>query len=359
MGKLTAFAAVAVLAVAGCGSDDSSSDGGSDSGSESSNALDCTAAEGDGPAVGVAYDVGGQGDKSFNDAAAAGVAQAVDELGATCTEAEAQDGEPESAREDRLRQLADAGNSPILAVGFLYSEAVNAVAPDYPEINFAVVDGFDPDDEPNDNVAYLGFAEEQGSFLVGAAAALKTEADHIGFVGGVNTDLIKKFEAGYVAGATEVNPDITVDVTYIEESNTTGFNDPAGGQAAATGMYDQGADIIYHASGGSGAGVFEAAVQAGEGMWAIGVDSDQYQTASPDEQEHILTSMLKRVDVAAFDAIEAVSNDEPLVSYQVYDLAADGVGYSTSGGYVDDISGDLDDYAQQIVDGEIEVPTAP
>jgi basic membrane protein A len=357
MGKITALAAVAVLALAGCGSDNDN--GGEDDTAGSSNTLDCDAADGDGPNVGIAYDVGGQGDKSFNDAAAVGVKKAVDDLSATCTEAEAQDGEAESAREDRLRQLADGGHDPIVAVGFLYSEAVNKVAPDYPDLSFNVVDGFDPDDQPNENVAYLGFAEEQGSFLVGAAAALTTESDHVGFVGGVNSDLIKKFEAGYAAGAKAVNPDIAVDVKYIEESDPSGFNDPAGGKAAATGMFDQGADVVYHASGGSGAGVFQAAVEAGEGKWAIGVDSDQYLTASETERPHILTSMLKRVDVATFDAISAVDDGSPLSGYQVYDLKADGVGYATSGGFVDDIKGDLDGFADKIKSGEIKVPTAP
>jgi basic membrane protein A len=358
MGKITALAAVAVLALAGCGSDNDSG-GKDDNKASGGNALDCSAADGDGPKVGIAYDVGGQGDKSFNDAAALGVKKAVDDLDATCAEAEAQDGEAESAREDRLRQLADGGYNPIIAVGFLYSEAVNKVAPDYPDLSFDVVDGFDPDDQANENVAYLGFAEEQGSFLVGAAAALKTKADNVGFVGGVHSDLIKKFEAGYVAGAKAVKPDIKIQIKYLQESDAKGFNDPAAGKATATGMFDQGADIVYHASGGSGAGVFEAAVEAGDGKWAIGVDSDQYLTASSTEQPHILTSMIKRVDVAAFDAINAVNDGKPLVSYQVYDLKVDGVGYSTSGGFVDDIKSDLDGYADQIKSGEIKVPTAP
>ncbi len=183
-----------------------------------------------------------------------------------------------------------------------------------------VIDGFDPDAEANDNVAYLGFAENEGSFLVGVAAAEKTKTDHVGFVGGVHNDLIKKFEAGFVAGVKAVNPDITVDVKYIEETDLKGFADPAGGKAAATALFDGGADIVYHASGGSGAGVFDAAVDAGDGMWAIGVDSDQYLTASADQQKHILTSMLKRVDVATFDMIKSVADDKPLVSYQTYDL---------------------------------------
>ena len=353
MTKIAAVSAVFALALTGCAKEESGS--GSDTASEG-----LCDGSGDGPKVGLAYDVGGRGDQSFNDSAAEGMQKAVDELSATCTEAEAQDGEAESAREDRLRQLADDGHNPIIGVGFAYSDAANAVAPDYPDVSFAVVDGFDPDAEPNDNVAYLGFAEEQGSFLVGAAAALETQADHVGFVGGVNNDLIKKFEAGYVAGVEAVDPNITVDVTYIEETDLKGFNDPAGGKAAAAAMYEGGADIVYHASGGSGAGVFDAAVEAGDGMWAIGVDSDQYLTASDDAKPHILTSMLKRVDTATFDMTQSIADGEPLVSYQVYDLAADGVGYSTSGDFLsEETITEVDDFAGQIESGDIKVPTAP
>jgi basic membrane protein A len=347
--KIAATTAVLALAVAGCGNDSEST----------SSSTDICKGDGNGPKVGLAYDVGGRGDQSFNDAAYAGLKKAVDELDATCTEGEAQDGEAESAREDRLRAMADGGYSPIIGVGFAYSDAVNAVAPDYPDVSFAIVDGFDPDQEPNDNVAYLGFAENEGSFLVGVAAAEKTKTDHVGFVGGVHNDLIKKFEAGFTAGVKAVDPKITVDVKYIEETDLKGFADPAGGKAAATALYDGGADIVYHASGGSGAGVFDAAVDAGDGMWAIGVDSDQYLTASADQQKHILTSMLKRVDVATFDMIKSFADDKPLVSYQTYDLKSDGVGYSTSGGYIDDITGDIDGYADKIKSGEIKVPTAP
>lgn len=349
--KIAAVSTVAILALAGCAK-------GTDSGGSQSVELNCTGG-GDGPKVGIAYDVGGRGDHSFNDAAALGMQKAVEELNATCAEAEAGDNEPESAREDRLRTLAETSYNPVIAVGFAYSDAVNAVAPDFPDTNFAVVDGFDPDDKVNDNVAYLGFAENEGSFLVGVAAAETTKSSHIGFVGGVHIDLIKKFEAGYVAGAKAVNPDITVDVKYIEESALSGFADPAGGKAAAAGMYDNGADVVYHAAGASGSGVFDAAVDAGDGMWAIGVDSDQYLTASAEQKPHILTSMLKRVDTATFDMVSSVADGKPLVSYQTYDLAHDGVGYSTSGGFIDDITDDIDGYAAKIKSGEIKVPTTP
>ncbi|MEJ7795499.1 MAG: BMP family ABC transporter substrate-binding protein [Nocardioides sp.] len=352
LAKIGAASAVLAFALVGCAQDEE--------GSTPSASEDLCDVEGDGPKVGLAYDVGGRGDQSFNDSAAVGMQQAIDDADATCTEAEAQDGEAESAREDRLRALAEDGHNPIIGVGFAYSDAANIVAPDFPEVNFAVVDGFDPDEEPNENVAYLGFAEQQGSYLVGVAAALTTEADHVGFVGGVNTPLIQKFEAGYVAGVAAVDEAITVDVQYIEESELTGFNDPAGGKAAATAMYDDGADVVYHAAGGSGSGVFDAAVEAGEGIWAIGVDSDQYLTASEEAQPHILTSMLKRVDTATFNMVQSVADGEPLVSYQTYDLAADGVGYSTSGDFLsEDTIGQIDDFAEQIKSGEIEVPDTP
>ncbi|WP_246004817.1 BMP family lipoprotein [Nocardioides marmorisolisilvae] len=356
MSKIAVVAVVASLALTGCGKNNDKT--GND-GKSNANQDVCKTAKGDGPKVGLAYDVGGRGDQSFNDSAYAGLKKAVEDLKATCVTGEAADGEAESARETRLKDMADAGLNPIIGVGFAYSDAVNAVAPNYPNINFGVIDGFDPDTKPNANVAYLGFAENEGSYLVGAAAALKSKTGQIGFVGGVHNDLIKKFEAGYVAGAKSVKADIKVDVKYIEETDLSGFGDPAGGKAAAAAEYQAGADVVYHAAGASGSGVFEAAADAGDGKWAIGVDSDQYLTAPANEQPHILTSMLKRVDVATFNMIKSVSDGQPLTSYQTYDLAHDGVGYSTSGGFVDDIKSQLDDLAAKIKSGEIKVPVKP
>jgi basic membrane protein A len=358
--KFAALLSVSVLALGACGSSDS--DGGdkaSGDSTKSASADVCKDADGDGPKIGLAYDVGGRGDQSFNDSAYEGLSKAVEEFDATCIEGEAQDGEAESAREDRLRQMADAGATAIIGVGFAYSDSVNAVAPDYPEVNFGVVDGFDPDDKPNDNVAYFSFAANEASFLVGVAAAETTESKQVGFVGGVHNDLIKGFEAGYTAGVKAVDPSIKVDVAYIEESNLKGFGDPAGGKTAAAGEFDKGADVVYHAAGASGSGVFDAAVEAGDGNWAIGVDSDQYLTATAEQQPHILTSALKRVDVATFDFIKSVNDGAAKTSYVTYDLKNDGVGYSTSGGFIDEISGDIDGYAAKIKDGSIKVPTAP
>lgn len=368
MRRVTKIAAVVAvvssLALAGCSrNDDATPSSGTDESSGTTSEEPaasgdlCKDATGDGPKVGLAFDVGGVGDLSFNDSAFAGLEKAVKELGATCTTGEAGQGEAESAREDRLRQMADAGMNPVIGVGFAYSESVNVVAPDYPEVNFAVIDGFDPDKEPNDNVAYLGFAEEQGSYLVGVAAAKKSKTGNIGFVGGVAMDLIKKFEAGYTAGAKSVNPKIKVQVKYIQESDLSGFGDPAGGKQAAAAEFEKGADVVYHAAGGSGAGVFEAATEADK--WAIGVDSDQFLSAPADQQPHILTSMLKRVDVATFSMVESVADGTPLTSYTTYDLSKDGVGYAVSGGNVDDIVADLDAAKADIVSGKVKVPTVP
>jgi basic membrane protein A len=356
LSKIAVVAVVASLALTGCGKNNDKTGNGN---SSNANADVCKNASGDGPKVGLAYDVGGRGDQSFNDSAYAGLKKAVEDLKATCVTGEAADGEAESARETRLKDMADQGLNPIIGVGFAYSDAVNAVAPNYPNISFGVIDGFDPDKSPNANVAYLGFAENQGSYLVGVAAALKTKTGTIGFVGGVHNDLIKKFEAGYVAGAKAAKPDIKVDVKYIEETDLSGFGDPAGGKAAAAAEYQAGADIVYHASGASGSGVFEAAADAGDGKWAIGVDSDQYLTAPANQQPHILTSMLKRVNVATFNMIKSVADGSPLAGYQTYDLAHDGVGYATSGGFIDDIKSQIDEYAAKIKSGEIKVPTKP
>ncbi|HWM72171.1 MAG TPA: BMP family ABC transporter substrate-binding protein, partial [Nocardioides sp.] len=265
--KLAAALSAMLLALTACGDDgdDGDDDGGNNGGGGSE------------VKVGMAYDVGGRGDQSFNDSAAAGLDQAVEEFGVDSDEAEAEDGEDETAREERLRTFAENGYNVIIAVGFAYSASVAKVAPEYPEVNFAIID-----DEVavGDNIANLVFAEEQGSFLVGAAAALKSEAGHIGFIGGVETPLINKFEAGYIAGAQAVNPDIEIESTYLTQPpDFSGFGDPAKGKTAAEGMFDAGADVVYHAAGGSGGGVFEAA-QAAEG-WAIGVDSDQAVTADP------------------------------------------------------------------------------
>ena len=352
--KIAALLSAGILALTACGSDDPETSTDPGTGGESTTSEETEAPQSD-IMVGMAYDVGGRGDQSFNDSAAAGLDQAVAEFGVTSQESEAEDGEAENAREERLRTFADAGFNPIIAVGFAYGPSIGVVSAEYPDVNFAIIDDSSVE---ADSVASLVFAEEQGSFLVGAAAALKSETGQVGFVGGVETPLIQKFQAGYEAGVAAVDPDITVDVTYLTQvPDFSGFGDPAKGKTAAQGMFDNGADIVYHAAGGSGGGVFEAASESGN--LAIGVDSDQYNTADPSVQDVILTSMLKNVDVAVYTYLSEVVGGNVPSGVTTYDLAVDGVGYSTSGGQVDDIAADLDAYKQQIIDGEIEVPTAP
>ncbi|MCW2824272.1 MAG: transporter substrate-binding protein [Aeromicrobium sp.] len=345
--KATAIAGVAVLVLAGAGcGKNSDSEGAKSAGSD----KDCVAKTD--TKVGMAFDVGGRGDQSFNDSAAKGLDKAECELGFEVQTAEAQDGEAESAREGRLQQLVDAGYNPVIAVGFAYSASLSKVAKANPKVNFAIVD----DAAPGDNIANLLFAEEEGSFLVGAAAALKSESGNIGFVGGVETPLIKKFEAGYTAGAKTVKKDIKVQVRYLSQPpDFSGFGDPAKGKTTAEGMFDAGADVVYHAAGGSGGGVFEAAAAADKK--AIGVDSDQALTADAAVKDVILTSMLKNIDVAVFTYLEAVKSGDIPTGPTTYDLKVDGVGYSTTGGQVDDIKDKLDDYKKQIIDGTITVPS--
>ncbi|MFF5210764.1 BMP family protein [Streptosporangium sp. NPDC000396] len=301
--------------------------------------------------VGLAYDIGGRGDQSFNDAAAAGLDKAKQELGVGTKELEAGEGETGAAKEERLRLLASGGFNPIIAVGFVYQGPLQKVAAEFPDTWFALVDST----AEGKNVAGLTFADNQGSFLVGAAAALKSKKNGVGMVGGVQVPLIQKFEAGYVAGAKHVRPNIKVEVKYLSQPpDFSGFADPAKGKVAAKGIYDGGADVVYQVAGGSGSGVFEAAKEAG--AMAIGVDSDQAKTAAPAVRDVIITSMVKRVDVAVFDFIESVSNKTVTAGQKVYDLKANGVDYATTGGHIDDIKPQLEDLKKKIINGQITVP---
>lgn len=351
--RIAAAMSAAAVTLAGCGS--SSDTGGAAGGGAQTGGA---ATGGGGPSaglkVGMAYDVGGRGDQSFNDSAAAGLDKAKKELGVQVKEAAATNGEPESARQERLQQLIDAGYTNIVAVGFAYAKSVGAAAKANPDVKFAIVDDASPDSTAA-NIDNITFAENEGSFLVGAAAALKSKANHIGFVGGVDTDLIKKFQAGYVAGAKAVNPSIVIDAKYLTQPpDFSGFASVDKGKAAAEGMYQGGADVVYHAAGGSGGGVFTAAKAAGK--MAIGVDSDQALTAPADVRDVIITSMIKKVDVGVYDFIKSVKDGSFKNGLHVFDLKSGGVDYSTTGGKVDDIKTKLDDYKKQIIDGKITVP---
>ena len=365
--KIASVVAVATLALAGCAGGDSDNEEGSGSGGGGESggggggtvalADVCDQAEGDGPKIGIAYDVGGVGDQSFNDSAITGVSKLVEDIDATCTEAEASAGENDADREERLRLLADGGFDPILAVGFVYSPAVDTVAAEYPELSFAVVDGY----SGAKNAANLTFAANEGSFLVGAAAALTTKTDNVGFVGGVDGPLIQAFEAGYVAGVEAVDPNIEVQIQYLSQDDPVkGFENPPGGETTATGMYDNGADVVYHAAGKSGLGVFDAVEAAGDGNWAIGVDSDQYLTVDDAQKPFILTSMLKRVDTSVIEYVTAYDGGEAPTGFVTYNLESEGVGYSTSGDFLSqDVIDKLEEYKQQIVAGDVTVPAEP
>jgi basic membrane protein A and related proteins len=349
--KLAAVTAVLALSVTGCAKKDTGSST-SAGGSSSSSKAGLCASSGKGPKIGLAYDIGGRGDKSFNDLAAAGTKKVASELDATCKESEAAPQEPPSAKEERLRTLADAGFDPIVAVGFVYTPMVTKVAKEYPKLKFAVVDGA----AEGDNVTNLSFSPEQGSYLVGIAAGLKTKTDKVGFVGGVKGPVIDPFAAGFQAGVKEANPKATVDMKWLsDEADSKAFANPPGGKTAATALYDGGADIVFHASGLSGNGVFEAA--AAEKKLAIGVDSDQYLTAPAAQKKYILTSALKRVDVAVYDFVKAFKDGTVKPGFDVYDLKRDGVGYATSGGQIDDIKAKIDSYKKKIVAGDIKVPS--
>ncbi|HWD06617.1 MAG TPA: BMP family ABC transporter substrate-binding protein [Amycolatopsis sp.] len=307
--------------------------------------------------IGLAFDVGGRGDASFNDAAAAGTDRAKSEMGVpTVVESTASASESEAAKQQRLEQMVQQGLNPIIAVGFAYAPSVKAVATAHPDTKFAIVDD---DSITLPNVTPLVFAEEQGSFLAGVAAAYKSKNCHIGFVGGVDTPLIQKFEAGYLQGAKAVSNKIKIEDEYLTPAGDfSGFQDPPKGNAKAAAEIARGADVVYHAAGASGKGVFDAAKAAN--VLAIGVDSDQYnQKTVAADKDIILTSMVKRVDVAVYEYLQDYASNNLSSLPKRFDLRVNGVGYATSGGKVDDIKDVLDGYKAQIISGAIQVATKP
>jgi basic membrane protein A and related proteins len=322
--------------------------------------------------VGLALDVGGLGDKGFNDLAYAGMNKAISN-GIICQgntkyiEANSEG----SNLDQEIQSLAAGGYDVIIGTGFAFSPYVNELATQYPNIDFGVIDGYatcgPACGETNplsaiSNVVDLTFKEQEGSFLVGVAAALKAQnlgCKTVGFLGGQTGPLIGKFEAGYTAGVTQIDPSIKVLVEYIGDS-TKAFNDPIQGEALSNKMYDEGACIIYHAAGDSGNGLFKAA--AAQQKIAIGVDSDQYKVVTPDEAKWILTSMIKRVDVATYDTIKAVADSTfKGGKNEVFDLASTGISYSTSNTALmtPDIIDAVEKYKTKILNGDIVPPTSP
>jgi basic membrane protein A and related proteins len=314
--------------------------------------------------IGLVYDIGGRGDQSFNDSAGAGIDAAKQEQGSKIEVKEIEPNADGSNRKELLDSLAEEGYGLVFGVGFLFSEDIAKSATEAPDTTFAVIDGFDPIcNEQGKNLLCIGFKEEEGSFLVGAAAALKTESNTVGFVGGLEGDLIKKFQAGYEAGvkyiADQEGKDIEVLVDYAGNTPEA-FRNPAKGKELALKQIGQGADVIYHASGGTGAGVISAA--AAEQVFAIGVDSDQSLTASEAERKWILTSMLKRVDTAVQQTIALNVGGTVPGGIRTFGLKEGGIDYAQNE-YNKELLGDipttLDDLKQKIADGEIKVPDKP
>jgi basic membrane protein A len=300
--------------------------------------------------IGLVFDVGGRGDKSFNDAAYLGVSRAEKELGVAVSYLEPSSTED---REAALRLFAARNLDLVIGVGFIFSSDVDAVARDYPNIHFACIDYSPGPTGIPDNVAALSFRENEGSFLVGVVAGLMTKSHHVGFVGGMTGPLIAKFEAGYFAGVEAACPACTIHSAYAGPTPDA-YRDPAKGKALANAQIAAGSDIIYHASGSTGHGVFEAAHDAR--IKAIGVDADQHDEM-PDV---IITSMIKRADVAVYETIKAVLEDRFKGGAQVFGLADQGVDYIHEGPHASAIPADVktkvEEFRAEVVAGKINVP---
>lgn len=306
--------------------------------------------------VGMAYDSAGKGDGSFNDTAHAGLARAQQEFGAEIMEIIAEASDSDSERREHLRLLASNGCNPVIAVGFIYTAAVDAIAKEFPGTTFAIIDA----EVERTNVVSLVFAAEQGSYLVGVIAASASKTGKIGFIGGMDIPLINAFLVGYQQGAKSIKPNITVETAYTGVAgDATAWNSPEKAKSAVEVMIANGVDVGYAVAGYTNAGMFQAfkaAKEEGKELWGIGVDSDQYAVPSfADVKNVILTSMLKRVDIAVFEVIEGFASGSPLVGVQNFDLKRGGVGYSSSNPAVAPYQTAADEAAAGIVNGEIKL----
>ncbi len=307
--------------------------------------------------VGIVFDLGGRGDKSFNDGAYFGGERARKELGADVTFIEPGDG---SDREPGLRLLAAEGMDLVIGVGFIFTDDLNKLAAEYPTTKFGGVDyavGTDKDGHvipPPPNVAALKFREEEGSFLVGALAALSGGSKKLGFIGGMDSPLIRKFEAGYTAGVKHVCPECDVIAQYAGVTPVA-FRNPSRGKELALAQYQRGVKVIFHASGSTGLGVFEAARTMN--ALAIGVDADQFREAPG----HVLTSMVKGIDASVFDAIKRVQAGTFEGGVIGFGLAEDGVGYvydANNRALISDaVRERVEGLKREIIAGRIKVPS--
>lgn len=309
-----------------------------------------TPVEEDSKTVIMITDTGGLGDKSFNDLSHAGLDKAAKEFGFELKVLQS------ASEDDYATNIQDAvAEEPILivCVGFLMEEATTTAAAENPEINFALVDGagdLDFDGKQDvENLMGLLFKEQEGSFLVGAIAGLTSESDKIGYIGGMEFPSIIRFESGFLAGVKSVNPEAEVFVEYADS-----FGDAVKGKEIAVSQFNQGADVIYHAAGGVGLGLFQAATE--NDFWAIGVDADQALTV-PEHAAKILASMIKRVDTATYTAAKAAFEGTFEGQLMTFGLAEEGVGYGDGGeNLTDELKAEADKWAQAIIDGEFVVP---
>ncbi|MFA7766830.1 BMP family lipoprotein [Streptomyces sp. NRRL S-448] len=308
----------------------------------------------------IAYDIGGRGDQSFNDAAYAGLKKAETDLKVKTAEAEPTDGEGEADKVQRLTELARKGNNPVIGVGFAYAPAIKKVAPKFPNTTFGIIDDTSV---TGPNIANLVFNEEQGSYLAGVAAAKVSKTGTVGFIGGVEVPLIKKFEAGFTQGVKDTNPNAKVLSAYLTQPpNFDGFAKPDLGKAAALGQLDAGgADVVYAAAGLAGSGAIEAA--SSKGKWAIGVDSDQYNQAGLAKyKDAILTSVTKDVEDSVFNLIKSVEDGKPTTGEIRYGLDKDGVGLADSNPKykeMADVVAAVEKAKADIISKKITVKTAP
>jgi len=289
------------------------------------------------------FDLGGKFDKSFNEAAFTGAQRWAEETGETFREIELQS---EAQREQALRRFAEAGSNPIIMTGFAFGDALGQVAGDYPETDFVIIDMVV--DAPN--VRSVVFNEHEGSYLVGMMAAMASETDTVGFIGGMDIPLIRKFACGYAQGVMAVNPDATV-IANMTGTTPAAWNDPVKGSELTKAQISQGADVVYAAAGGTGVGVLQTA--ADEGILSIGVDSNQNYL----HPGKVLTSMLKRVDNAVYDAMKDGPGMEK--GFNVMGIANAGVGYSIDEFNRDLVSADMqaavEEASAQIADGTLMV----
>lgn len=260
----------------------------------------------------VIFDLGGKFDKSFNEAAYSGATRWAEETGGSFREIELQS---EAQREQALRRFAEAGANPIVMTGFAFGSALSEVAPDYPDTKFAIIDMVV--DQPN--VRSVVFNEHEGSYLVGMMAAMASKTGTVGFIGGMDIPLIRKFACGYVQGAKAVNPDAKV-IQNMTGTTPAAWNDPVKGSELTKAQISQGADVVYAAAGGTGVGVLQTA--ADENILSVGVDSNQNYM----HPGKVLTSMMKRVDNAVYDALKA--GDDMETGFNVMGISNGGIDYA-------------------------------